>query len=73
MNSLNPYSFAFYLILAAMVVVGALEASGALIQGHEFDSSSMLLVSVMLIPFYVMKKRTDQSNESFSCERESAA
>jgi len=73
MHFLNPYSFTFYLTLAATVVAGALEAWGALVQGHGFDPSLTLSMSVMLMPFYVMKKRADQSNESSSCKRESAA
>ena len=73
MNSLNPYSFTFYLVLAATVVVGALEAWGALVQGHGFDPSLTLSMSVMLIPLYVMKNRADQSSDSSSCERASAA
>jgi len=73
MNSLNPYSFTFYLVLAATVAVGALEASNAFVLGNGFDPSLTLSMSLLLIPLYVLKNRADQSNESSSCERESAA
>ena len=67
MNGLNPYSFTFYLILAATVVIGALEASNVLVHGKEFDPLLPLSASLMLIPFYIAKNRADQVNESSSC------
>ena len=67
MNQITPYSIAFYLVLAATVAVGALEASNAFVSGSGFDPSLTLSISLLLIPFYIAKKRADQSNESSSC------
>jgi len=63
----NPYSFTFFLVLAATVVVGALEVSDALVRGGELDPLLTLSMSVMLIPLYIAKNRAGQSNESSSC------
>lgn len=67
MNLSNPYSLTFFLVLAATIAVGALETWGALVQDHGFDPMLTLSMSLVLIPLYVMKKRSDQSNESSSC------
>jgi hypothetical protein len=73
MNSLNLYSFTFYLVLAVTVGVGALEAWGALVQDHGFDPLLTLSMSLMLIPLYFLKNRADQSNKASSCDRAGAA
>jgi len=70
MNLSNPYSFTFFLILLATIAVGALEAWGALVQDHGFDPLLTLSMSLMLIPLYILRKRSGQSNEissSSSC------
>ena len=67
MNWLNPYSFTFYLVLAATVVVGALEASNVFVKGNEFDPLLTLFMSLMLIPLYIAKNRADRSKESSAC------
>lgn len=67
MNLSNPYSFTFFLVLLATIAVGALETWGALVQDYGFDPLLTLSMSVMLIPLYIMKKRSDQSNETSTC------
>jgi hypothetical protein len=62
----NPYSFTFFLVLAATIAVGGLETWGALVQDHEFDPLLTLSGSLMLIPLYIMKRRSEQSKEASS-------
>jgi hypothetical protein len=66
MNLSNPYSFTFFLVLAATIAVGGLETWGALVQDHEFDPLVTLSMSLLLIPLYIMKRRSDQSKETSS-------
>lgn len=63
----TPYTLAFYVVLAATVVVGALEAWGAFVQDHGFDPLLTVSLSLMLIPLYVAKNRADPCNESSTC------
>jgi hypothetical protein len=67
MNWTNPYSFTFFLVVAATAVVGVLEAWGAFVHNNGFDPLLTLVMSLMLIPLYIMKQRSDQSNASSSC------
>ena len=67
MNWTNPYSFTFFLVVAATVVVGVLEAWGAFVHNNGFDPLLTLVMSLMLIPLYIMKQRSHQSNASSSC------
>lgn len=67
MNRTDPSSVAFFLVLAATVVVGILEAWSAFVQNDGFNSLLVLPMVLMLIPLYIAKNRADQSNESSSC------
>jgi hypothetical protein len=67
MNLHNPYSLTFSLVFAATIAVGTLETWGALVQERGFDPLLALSMSLMLIPLYILKKRSDQSNEASSC------
>lgn len=67
MNEINPYRVAFFLVLAATVAVGALEFWSAFFHNGVFDPLLTLVMSLMLIPLHIMKKRSDQSNEASSC------
>jgi hypothetical protein len=66
MRRINPYRFAFFLVVAATLAVGALEAWGAIVDSHEFDPRLVLGLALILIPLYVMKRRSEKANRDSS-------